>query len=43
MTCLRVKHCINDLAGRLSTTRFFVQNRGMLKRPAKSFTKCLTK
>ena len=25
MTCLRVKHFINDLAGRLSTTRFFAQ------------------
>ena len=25
MTCLRVKHSINDLAGRLSTPRFFAQ------------------
>ena len=59
MTCLRVKHSINDLADRLSTPRFFAQmlidearsaspltlgkNRGVLKRPAKSFTKCFTK
>ena len=25
MTCLRVKHSINDLAGRLSKPRFFAQ------------------
>ena len=25
MTCLRVKHSVNDLAGRLSTPRFFAQ------------------
>ena len=59
MTCLRVKHSMNDLAGRFSTPQFFAQmlmdearstspltlgkNRGVLKRPAKSFIKCLTK
>ena len=32
-----VKHSINDLAGLLSTPRFFCPNRGVLKRPAKSF------
>ena len=59
MTCLSVEHSINDLADRLSTSRFwpnmvmdearsarpltFYKNRSVLKRPAKSFIKCLTK